>query len=100
MTDENRVDLVRSDPLQQPRHSRIAEVDDQPEPVILNEVAAACLSCRRPCAASAENGKSHRTTLSADLSHHPLSDGTPKRQDLVRATLTARLGAETMVLQP
>lgn len=41
MADEHRVDVVRRAVLQQPGHRCVAEVDDQPEPVVLDQVAAA-----------------------------------------------------------
>ena len=59
VADEHRVDPVRGDHLQQPRHCRIAKVDDQPETIMLDQEAAACLACLRPSPAPAQNGQPH-----------------------------------------
>ena len=65
MAYEDRVNLIRANPLQQSWHSRVPDVYKQPESVVFNQVAAACLSRRRPGAATAKNPKPHRKTLSA-----------------------------------
>ncbi len=59
VADEHRVDLVRGDPFQQPRHGREASVDQQRESVVLHEVAAAGLARFRPRAAPAQNRDPH-----------------------------------------
>src|SRR5690242_18764505 len=59
MADDDRVDLVGRDMLQQPRHRRVADVEHQAEPVVFDEVSAACLARFGPGPARAENGESH-----------------------------------------
>src|SRR6266487_1927687 len=57
--DEDRVDPVSGGPFQQAGHRRISRVDEQPEPVVVDEVATARLSRRRPCPTAAENRQPH-----------------------------------------
>ena len=48
VADEDRVELVRGDDVQQPRHGGVAAVKQQPEPVVFHEVAAARPPAGRP----------------------------------------------------
>jgi hypothetical protein len=59
VTDEDGVHLAWLDVLEQPRHRCVAEVDDKPEVLMLEEETAARLSRARPRAARAEDGESH-----------------------------------------
>ena len=59
MTDEYGVDLIGGDSPQEAWDSGVAEVQKQPEPVVLDEVSAACVARRRPCPARAENAEPH-----------------------------------------
>ena len=63
VTDEHRIDLVGVELFQQSRQRRVTGVDEQPEPVVLDEVPAARLARRRPRAAPAENRQPHPGTL-------------------------------------
>ncbi len=63
VADEHGVDrLGRHDP-EEPRDDRVARVDEQAEPVVLDEVATAGTSGRRKPAGAAEDGESHRWRL-------------------------------------
>jgi hypothetical protein len=59
VADKHRVDLAHADVLQQPRHGRITNVYEQSEPIVLNEVAAACLARLRPGTTPAKHGQPH-----------------------------------------
>src|SRR5207247_8833181 len=73
VTNEHRVDLTGGDPFQQPRHDRLANVNQQPEPVMLTEVAAARLARLRPAAATAEHCQPHPK----DSTGWPVTAGLP-----------------------
>src|SRR6185437_13390472 len=64
------VDLVRGDPFQQPRHSGVAEVGQQPETVMLQQEATARLASFWPRTAPAQNRKPHP---GHPCPHHPLT---------------------------
>lgn len=57
--DEDGIDFTRWDVTEQTGNHRISGIDEQPEPVVLDQVATAGLVGRRPRAASAEDRKSH-----------------------------------------
>jgi hypothetical protein len=59
MTDEHCVYLVRGYPLQQPWHRCEAKVNEQTEPVLLDQVAAARLARGGPRAAPAKHREPH-----------------------------------------
>lgn len=52
--------------VEEPGEGRVPRVNQQPETVVLNEIAAAGLLYGRPGSATAKNGESHAATL---LSH-------------------------------
>src|SRR5262249_33661343 len=56
---EHRVDLPGAEAFQQPRHDRIAKVEQQPEPVVFHQKAAARLARFRPRAAATEHRQPH-----------------------------------------
>jgi hypothetical protein len=62
VADEHSVNLTRLGVFQQPRHGRIAKIDDETEPVVLNQEAAAGLARFRPRTAPAQDREPH---------HHP-----------------------------
>jgi hypothetical protein len=57
VADEHGVEVAGSHPFQQPRHRRVARIDQQPEAVVLGQVAAARLAGLRPGAARAKNSQ-------------------------------------------
>jgi hypothetical protein len=63
VTDEDRIDVGGVDPLQQARHDGVAGIDQEPEAVMLHQVAAARLPGRRPGTAPADHGEPHARTL-------------------------------------
>jgi hypothetical protein len=62
VADEHSVNLSRRGAFQQPRHGRIAKIDDETEPVVLEQKAAAGLARFRPRTAPAQDREPH---------HHP-----------------------------
>src|ERR1035438_4623033 len=69
MTDEDRIDLPGSCLFQQPRHRGVAQVNDQPESIVLDYEAAAGLTRFRPPAAATQKPRA----ASQDLSQKPLA---------------------------
>lgn len=59
VADEYSVDLLSGCPLQEPRHRRIAKIDQQPETIVLHQEATARLARLRPRAAPAKNREPH-----------------------------------------
>jgi hypothetical protein len=62
MANEHSINLTRRGPFQQPRHGRKTQIDDQTEPVMLGQKAAAGLARFRPRTAPAQDREPH---------HHP-----------------------------
>ena len=58
MADEHGIDLGRQEP-EQPGQHRVAGIDEQPEPVVLEQVAAAGFARRRPRAAATDDAQLH-----------------------------------------
>jgi hypothetical protein len=59
VADEYSADLLSSCPLQEPRHRRIAKIDQQPETIVVHQEATARLARLRPRAAPAKNREPH-----------------------------------------
>jgi hypothetical protein len=59
VAEQHRVDTLGRHPLQQPRHGGVPRVDHHPEPVVLDEVAAAGLPGRGPGAAATQHRHPH-----------------------------------------
>jgi len=59
VADEHGVELTGSHSFQQPRHDRVARIDQQPETVVLDQVTAARPAGLRPGAARAKNSQPH-----------------------------------------
>ncbi len=76
VTDQHRVDLGRRREPEQPRQRRVAEVDDQAEAVVLDEVTAARLSSLWPGSAAAENREPHQADCSPTGLAIPNDDNT------------------------
>jgi hypothetical protein len=57
VTYKYRVDLIRSHPFQQPWHGRIADIDEQPEAVMLAEITTARPARLRPGTIRSQNGE-------------------------------------------
>jgi len=63
VADQHRIDLFGGQVQEQLRQNRVARVDEEPETLMFDEVAAAGLAGRRPAAATAEDGESHGPRL-------------------------------------
>jgi hypothetical protein len=63
MGDYDSVDLIGRDVLQQSRHGRISDVEYEPKVILLNQKAAARLTCGRPSSARPQNRHPHRLYL-------------------------------------
>jgi hypothetical protein len=67
VADEHGVDVLGGRSALQPLHGSVAGVEQQPEPVVLHEVAAARLVGRRPGAAATEHRDAHPDDRTAGL---------------------------------
>jgi SAM-dependent methyltransferase len=76
VADEHRVDPVRGRSFEQPRHGRVPGVDEQPEAVVLDQVATARLTRVGPGAAAAENREPHQATVSPNRDRVGCGKGT------------------------
>jgi hypothetical protein len=63
MGDYDSIDLIGWDVLQQLRHGRISHVEYESKVILLNQKAAACLTCGGPRSARPQNSHPHRLTL-------------------------------------
>jgi hypothetical protein len=63
MGDYDGVDLIGWDVLQQSRQGRVSHVEDESKVVLLNQKAAARLTCGGPSSARPQNSHPHRLTL-------------------------------------
>ena len=63
VTDEHGVDRLGGHDPEEPRDDRVARIDEQPEPVVLDEVATAGTAGRRKSAGATEDGESHQRRL-------------------------------------
>ena len=74
VADEDSVDLLSSCPLQEPRHRRIAQVDQQPEAIVLHQEATARLARLRPRAAPAKNREPHTRRPNDQSAENPRAE--------------------------
>ena len=65
VTDEHGIDRLGRHDLEEPRDDRVPGIDEQAEPVVLDEVATAGTTGRRTPAGAAEDGESHHRSLRA-----------------------------------
>ncbi len=66
MGDHDGVDLISWDVLQQSRQGRISQVEYESKVTLLNQKAAARLTCGGPSSARPQNSHSHRLTLGVE----------------------------------